>query len=90
MIGIVHVLVAMIIFHEEAKYILIRNSILNQVLVQAVAEDFFCSMTVNGILYENRCASKAENLRVVEELDDVLMAITEMAAVALIENHHDA
>ena len=47
-------------------------------------------MSVHRILNKDRCASKAEYLRVVEELHDVLVAISEMASMTLIEYHHDA
>ncbi len=79
----------MVIFHKEAKHILVCNGILYQVFVKTVAEDFLCGMTINGVLYENRCSCKTEYLSVVEELDNVLVAVAEMAAVALVKNHHD-
>lgn len=46
-------------------------------------------MSVHRILYKDRCASKTEYLRVVEELNDVLVAFSEMASMTFIENHYD-
>ena len=79
----------MIIFYEEAKYIFISNSILYQILVEAIAEDFLCCMTIHSILNEDRCTCKSEYLCIVEKPDDILMAISEMTAMTLIKNHHD-
>ena len=90
MVGIIHILIAVVILHKETKHIFIGNGILNEILVKTVAEDFLCGMSVHRILYKDRCASKAEYLRVVEELNDVLVAISEMASMTLIEDHHDA
>ena len=47
-------------------------------------------MSVYGILYEDRRAGEAEYLRIVEELNDVLMAFAEVASMTLIEDHHYA
>ena len=47
-------------------------------------------MSVHRILNKYRSTSKTEYLRVVEELYDVLVAISEMASMTLIEDHHDA
>ena len=47
-------------------------------------------MSVHRILNKDRRARKSEYLRVVEELHDVLVAISEMASMTLIEYHHDA
>ena len=41
------------------------------------------------ILGKDRCACKTEYLEVVEELDDVFVAISEMASVTFIKNHHN-
>ena len=47
-------------------------------------------MSVHRILNKDRCASKAEYLRVVEELHDILVTFSEMASMTFIEDHHDA
>ena len=90
MVGIIHILITVVIFHKEAKHVFIGNGILYQVFVKTVAEDFLCGMSVHRILYKDRRARKSEHLRVVEELHDVLVAISEMASMTLIEYHHDA
>ena len=46
-------------------------------------------MSVHRILNKDRCASKAEYLRVVEELHDILVTFSEMASMTFIEDHHD-
>lgn len=89
-VGIIHVLIAVIILHQEAKHILIGNGILNQILMQTVAEYFLGGMSVHVVLHEDRRTCKAEQLRVIKELDDILMAITEMASMTFIEDHDDA
>ena len=47
-------------------------------------------MTIYCVLHEDWCTCKSKYLCIVEELHDVLMAISEMAAMALIEDHYDA
>ena len=56
--------------------------------MQAVTEDFFGCTVIFRILDEYRCTGKAEYLKVVEEIDDILMTFSEMASVTLIKNHH--
>ena len=46
-------------------------------------------MTIHSILGKNRGSCKAEYLSIVKEFHNLLMAIPEMAAMALIEYHHD-
>ena len=89
MVGIIHILIAVVILHKETKHVFIGNGILDEILVKTVAEDFLCGMSVHRILYKDWCASKAEYLRVVEELHDVLVAFSEMASMTFIEDHHD-
>ena len=89
MVGIVHIGIAMIVFHQEAKHVFIGNGILDEILMQAVAEYLLCGMSVNGILCKDRCASETEYLCVVEELHDVLVAIAKVTAMTFVENHHD-
>ena len=79
----------MVILHKETKHVFIGNGILNQVFVKTVAKDFFCSVSVHRIFNKDWCASKTEYLRVVEELDDVLVAFSKMASMTFIEDHHD-
>ena len=90
MVGIVHILIAVVILHKETKHIFIGNGILNEILVKTVAEDFLCSVSVHRIFNKDWCTSKAEYLRVVEELHDVLVAFSKMASMTFIEDHHDA
>ena len=80
----------MVILDEEAKHVFVGYGVLDEILVQTVAEDFLCGMSVYGILYEDRRAGEAEYLRVVEELNDVFMTFAEVAAVAFVEDHNDA
>ena len=47
-------------------------------------------MSVHRILNKYRSTSETEYLRVVKELYDVLVAISEMASMTFIEYHHDA
>ena len=90
MVGIFHILIAVVIFHKKTKHVFIGNGILNEILVKTVAEDFLCGMSVHSIFDKDRRARKSEHLRIVEELHDVLMAFAEMASMTLIEYHHDA
>ena len=58
--------------------------------MQTVAEYFLGGMSIHVVLHEDRRTCKAEQLRVVEEPDDILMAISEMASMTFIEDHDDA
>ena len=58
--------------------------------MQAVAEYFLGGMSIHVVLHEDRRTCKAEQLRVIKELDDILMAITEMASMTFIKDHDDA
>ena len=80
----------MVVFHQKAKYILISNGIFNQILVQTLVEDFFGSTIVLRVLLEYRCPREAEYLRIGKEVDNIFVALTEMATMTLIENHDDA
>ena len=53
---------ALIIFDQESQYVFIGNGILNQILVQAVAENFGRRMFLPGILDKDGCARKSEYL----------------------------
>ena len=79
----------MIIFDQKAQYILVGNGILDQILVQAFAENFGRCVLLFGILDEDRRTRKSENLQVVEEVDDIFVAVAEVTAVAFVENHYD-
>jgi len=57
--------------------------------MQTVAEHLFGRMTINCILCKNRSSGKSEYLGIIEELHNLLMALPKVAAVALIEYHHD-
>ena len=70
LVGIIHILIAVVVFHKEAKHILVSNGILDKILVKTVAEDFLCGMSVNSILDKERGACKTEYLSIVEELHD--------------------
>ena len=90
LVGIVYICIAMVIFYKETKHVFIGNGILYEILVKIVAKDFLCSMPFHRILYEDRRTSKPEHLCVVEELNNILVAISEMATMALVKNHYDA
>ena len=90
LVGIVYICITMVIFHKETKHVFIDNGILYEILVKTVAKDFLCSMPFHRILYEDRRTSKPEHLCVVEELNNILVAISEMTAMTLIKNHHNA
>lgn len=53
--------------------------------MQTVAEYFLGGMSIHVVLHEDRRTCKAEQLRVVEELDDILVTVTEMASMTFIE-----
>ena len=89
LVGIIHILITVVILHKETKHVFIGNGILYQVFVKTVAKDFFCSVSVHRIFNKDRCASKTEYLRVVEELHDILVTFSEMTSMTFIENHHD-
>ena len=80
---------ALIIFDQKTQYILVGNGILDQILVQAFAENFGRCVLLFGILDEDRRTRKSENLQVVEEVDDIFVAVAEVTAVAFVENHYD-
>ena len=80
----------MVILHKEAQHVFIGNRILDKILVQAVAEDFFGGMSVNGIFREDWRTRETEYLGVVKELHYPFVAFPEVASVALIEYHYDA
>ena len=58
--------------------------------MQALAEDFFGRMLVDGILCKDGRAGESETLAVLEEVDNVFVAFAEVAAVALVKNHDDS
>ena len=89
MVSIIHILIAVVILHKKTKHIFIGNGILYLIFVKTVAEDFLSGMSGHRILNKDRCASKAEYLRVVAELHDVLVAFSEMTSMTFIEDHHD-
>ena len=55
--------------------------------MKAVAEDFLCGVSIHCILSKDWSTCKAEYLRIVEELHDVLMTVSEMASMTFIKNH---
>ena len=56
--------------------------------MEAFAEDFIRGNVLLRILREDGRAGETEYLEVPEEIDDVAVALAEMAAVALIEYHY--
>ena len=57
--------------------------------MQAFAENFESSDVLLGVFREDRCTGESEYLEVPEEVDDIAVAFSEVAAVALVENHHE-
>ena len=80
----------MIILYKETENIFIGNGIFNQIAMQAVAEYLFGRMPINCIFCKNRSSGKTEYLGIIEELHNLLMALPEVATVALIKYHYDA
>src|SRR3712207_313628 len=80
----------MIIFHKKSKHVLVGNGILDKIFVKAVAKNFLCGVSINSILHKDRCAGKAEYLGIVKELHNILMTVTEMAAMTLVKDHDNA
>ena len=58
--------------------------------MQTVAEYFLGGMSIHVVLHEDRRTCKAEQLRVIKELDDILVTVTEMASMTFIEDHDNA
>ena len=56
--------------------------------MQAFAKDLVGGDVLLGVLREDRSTGETEYLEIPEEIDDVAVALAEMAAVALIKNHH--
>ena len=77
----------MVIFDQKSQDVLIGIGVLDQILVQTFAEDLRCGMLLFGILGKDRGARKAEYLQIPEKMDDIFVAIAEMAAESFIEDH---
>ena len=56
--------------------------------MQAVAEDFCCSVPLFGIFLKDGCSCESEYLQMIEEFHNIFVAITEVTSVTLIEYHH--
>ena len=89
LIVVINDLISMIILYKEAKYIFIGNGILNEIFVKAVAKYLFRCMSIYGIFSKNRSTRKTEYLGIIKELHNLLMAVPEMTAMALVKYHHD-
>ena len=57
--------------------------------MQALAEHFGGRVLLFGVFGKNRRAGESEDLQVREKPDDILMALAEMAAMPLVENHYN-
>ena len=89
LIVIINDFIAVVVFHKETKHVFIRNGILNQIFMEAIAEYFFGGMSVHRILSKNRRSGKAEYPGIVKELHNLLVAVPEMTAMTLIKYHYD-
>ena len=79
----------MVILNQEAKDVFIGDSVLDHILVQAIAEYFLGGDILLGVLNKNGSAGESEYLEIAEEIDDVLVAFAKVATVALVENHDE-
>ena len=84
----VHIFLSFVVFNKEAKHIIIRYGILDQVPMQTFPEHFRRGMLLSGIFRKDRCSGKSEHLEIVKESDYILVAVTEVGAVTFIEYHH--
>lgn len=79
----------MIVFHKEAQHVFVSNGILDEIFVETISKDLFCSMSVHCIFGKDRRSGETEHLRIVKELHYPLMTVTEMASVTFVKYHHD-
>ena len=80
------------ILNVESKHVVVEDSILDEVGVEAFAEqltrglyDLTFGLTVD---LETRCSGEAEELCLCEVANDILMHFTELAAVTLVDDEH--
>ena len=82
------------IIHAERQHVAIGNGIYDGIDMQLLAESLFGGFQVkftagSGIYRENRCSREAEKMIAFEFLDDGGVHISELAAVAFIEDEHE-
>ena len=80
------------VIHTEGKYIFIIDRIHNGICVELIAEGLLCGsqrgiLTHTGIGGKDGGASESEQMVFLEILGDCLVHITELAAVAFVENN---
>ena len=80
------------ILNMESKHVVVEDSILDEVGVEAFAEQLACCLydltfclTVD---LETRCSGEAEELCLCEVANDILMHFTKLAAVTLVDDEH--
>ena len=78
----------LIIFNQETKDILVGNGIFDHVFMKTIPEHFLCSDVLLGVFSKDGSSRESKDLEISEETDYVFMTFSEMAAVALIEDHH--
>ena len=81
------------ILNVESKHVVVEDSILDEVGVEAFAEqltrglyDLTFGLTVD---LETRCSGEAEELCLCKVANDILMHLTELAAVTFVDDEHD-
>ena len=89
LIIVINDFIAMVILYEKAEYILIGNGILNEIFMKAVTKYLLCRMSIDRIFSKNGSTRKTEYLGIIKELHNLLMAVPEMTAMALVKYHHD-
>ena len=81
------------ILNAKAQHVLICDCIGDDIIMQAFCEEVsggaFAVLVRHGIIFKYRRAGKAEHLRAFEEVGDRLMRLTELRAVAFVEDKHD-
>ena len=85
---LIYICIPSIIFHKEAKHVFVCDCVLDKIFMQALAENLFGCLVLFGVIYKYRRSCETEDLQVVEEINNILVAVTEVGTVALIENHY--
>ena len=57
--------------------------------MQTLTEDLLSCLILLGILNKDRSSCKAEDLVILEEIDNILMTFSKLATMTFIKNHHN-
>ncbi len=92
--GAVFLAVAPDVFDGEFEDVLVFDGIGDDVLMQALLEEFFggafAQFVAHGVVGKNGRTRETEHLAIVEKGFDAVVGVAELAAVALVEDENDA